>query len=111
MVLMLVIMLTAIYIVDLSGFVENLRGSVRFKWLDLSHPRWDKPLFCPRCLTFWAGVVLSIGLREWTCFVWGVVFSWAAPYLSAFIDLTQELFIYWIGKVQRKINRNGKSHK
>lgn len=99
--IMFVAMSIIVYVVDLSGFIDDLRRAhipyVRGnKWgtRSLSDPVYDKPFFCARCLTFWLGVGLSAIYLDWSLFFYGCLFSWLAPYISIIATIMQDLIAF-----------------
>lgn len=100
---MFLIMLVTVYVIDISGFTEWLRSIVKVGRLDLSSPKFDRPFFCPRCLTFWAGVGLAIFQSDWTQFLYGCLYSWAAPYFSMIICIFQDILISLLSKIEKFI--------
>lgn len=72
------------YVVDISGVTEYIRriGS-------LNDPKFDKPLFCSRCLIFWLSVVMSIIYWSIAVLAFGCILSFIAPILTKILKLIE----------------------
>lgn len=57
----LLLTLTVVYIVDVSGFTQSWRSALA-RWLGTtgSALRPLPPFDCGKCMTFWAGIVLAL---------------------------------------------------
>lgn len=97
-------MAVIVYIIDLSGFIEWFRPRIKWGRFNLSDEKYNKPFFCSRCLTFWAGGALA--LIEWSFkpFLWGCLFSWYSYYFSLKINIIQDLIVYLYNYLSERLN-------
>lgn len=102
---MFFIMAVAVYCLDVGGFPEWFRG--QFKWGDtpLSDERFDKPFFCSRCITFWAGVLLAVAHMDVEIFLWGCLFSWLVPVFQMLATAVQDVFAHLYESIKNLLNR------
>lgn len=122
---MLIIMAALVYCMDVSGFVQSFRE--RFKIpvrlyrlpfapyektcsrhtfrMPLSDPFFDKPFFCSRCLTFWAGAALAVCHLSWSWLLFGCLFSWFAPYFHMIIIAIQDVFVFLFDRITKHLNK------
>ena len=97
---MFLIMAVFSYCISISGFVEPLR-----RLLKIEGEKWDKPLFCPRCYTFWIGLVAYLISGNVGYFLWGIVFSWLADFFPLVISIIEDFIIYLHNTLTDKLNK------
>lgn len=98
-------MAVVVYCIDISGFVEWFRERFTWRGTPLTDERFDKPFFCSRCITFWAGLTLAVIHMDWAFLLWGSLFSWLAPYFQMLVITAQDAIIYLHETIINKLNR------
>lgn len=102
---MFIIMAVVVYCIDISGFVEWFRERFTWRGTPLTDEQFDRPFFCSRCITFWAGLTLTVIYLDWAFLLWGCLLSWFAPYFCMLITALQDVFTYLYEFITHKLNR------
>lgn len=94
-----------VLVVDVSGAVESLRGSLA-KWLKVSTERVHlKPLDCSKCLTVWFGLAYALIAGELTLTValYTLFLAVMTPNIATAVCLTIEVFRKLLDKIYNKL--------
>lgn len=92
-----------VLIVDVSGFVENLKRLI-FRWLNgkgVKYRDFDlKPIDCSFCLSFWVNLIFLVvsGFSIWGLLVI-LIFSWSTIYIRELFLLLDGWIIWMIQKL------------
>lgn len=99
---MAAVALTAVYVVDLSGFTDAWRGALeRLLGIPAGRMRPLPPFDCGKCAAFWACVIcalchasLSVGTVAFAALM-----SWAAPVVGELLSALRELLMRLPGRL------------
>ena len=102
----LFITVTIVLIIDISGFIENLKRlifrllngkSVKYKDFNL------KPIDCSFCLSFWVNLIFLIanGFSFWGLLLI-LIFSWSTVYIKELFFLFDSWILWLINKLTPK---------
>lgn len=105
---LLVTVITVIFIVNGSGFVEAMKRKL-WRWFYGSVP-YDpefslRPFDCALCATFWAGVIyVSIIGWSWYRLLGVILLSWNADIIHSAICLCRDLVTTLINRIYECLN-------
>lgn len=104
-----VICITAIFIVEGSGFVLSMKRKI-WRWVYGGIPYSDtfslRPFDCVLCATWWAGVIyLTIVGWSWSRLLCLAIVAWNADIIYAAIRMVRDLITLIINKVYDRIDR------
>lgn len=71
MINLLLLTLIIVYIIDISGAIEDLVEPILRKWFKNPMAKLKKPWSCSRCMTFWLGLLYLI-------VTWNITFPYIA---------------------------------
>ena len=81
---LLVIAFVVVYVIDLSGFIQDGIEPMLAKFFHVHQVRLKKPWSCSRCMTLWIGLLYILITGHFTILAAGFVFmlSYAAPVIN-----------------------------
>lgn len=91
----LLITLILVYIIDISGAIEQLVEPTLAKIIKAKRVRLKKPFSCSRCMSFWIGLLyilitwqISIPMIAYVCLM-----SFLTPFFNNVLSLIMELLM------------------
>lgn len=97
-----------VMIIDVSGFVDELKSVIKSILTNgkMSDPNYSlKPFDCSLCMTFWTGIVYLLIINNLTLFniTFTLFIAVMTPVIRDLIFMIREIMTYIIRKIDEKL--------
>ena len=91
---LLLLAVTIVYIVDLSGFTESWKGALA-RWLRVGALRPLPPFDCGQCMTWWGCLIYALCAGDFTLTVicWCAFLAFMSTVIGQVLILVREILI------------------
>lgn len=91
---LLVIAFVVVYVIDLSGFIQDGIEPLLNNIFHTHNAKLKKPWSCSRCMTLWIGLLYLLIVGKFTILAMGFVF--ALSYITPFINNVEIAALDWL---------------
>lgn len=105
MINLLLITLITVFIIDLSGIIDELEHSLS-KWLNKKSVHIPKPFSCSLCMTWWTGLIYLLVIHNFTfiTIAYCALLAYLTPVFGALMQLVKDLLTKAVNIVYNALN-------
>lgn len=99
---LLILQIIIVFIIDLSGFINNLKSFISKQLTGHNFKVSLKPFDCSLCMTFWVCIIFTLVNSEFTLvnLLITSLLSYFTPITNSILLIIKDLIVYTIKKLE-----------